>query len=166
MGFLDNLFGGKTKKTASGKIVYSPMKGRIIPLEEVGDPVFADGMMGPGVGILPEEGKLYAPTDGEITAAFPTGHAVALSTPNGMEILIHIGIDTVKMNGDGFQLHISQGDKVKRGDLLVSFDLQKILSAGYKTTTMVLVSNASELGSMTEPASDTVGIGEKLYSII
>lgn len=166
MGFLNSLFGSKVQKAASEKIVYSPVKGRIIPLEEVGDPVFADGMMGPGVGILPEEGKLYAPTDGEITAAFPTGHAVALSTPDGMEILMHIGIDTVKMNGDGFQLHVSQGGKVKRGDLLVSFDLQKILSAGYKTTTMVLVSNASELGSMTEPASGTVGTGEKLYSII
>lgn len=166
MGFLDHLFGSKAEKTATAKIVYSPLKGRIIPLKEVGDPVFADGMMGPGVGIIPEEGKLYAPADGEITATFPTGHAIALSTSDGMEILIHIGIDTVKMNGDGFQLHISQGDNVKSGDLLVSFDIGKITAAGYKPTTMVLVPNASELGSMSDPASGTVCVGDKLYSII
>lgn len=166
MGFWENLIHGKKNAAPAEKIVYSPLKGRVIPLAEVKDPVFSEGMMGPGAGIEPEDGSLYAPADGEITVAFPTGHAVALKTADGMEILIHIGIDTVKMNGDGFQCHIAEGDKVKTGDLLVSFDLAKIRSAGYDTTTMVLVSNAAEMGTMSDPASGTVMTGDRLYAFV
>lgn len=166
MGFWENLMGTKKKAAPAEKVVYSPLNGRVIPLSQVDDPVFSEGMMGPGVGIEPEEGSLYAPADGEITVAFPTGHAVALKTADGMEVLIHIGIDTVKLNGDGFQIHVAEGDKVKTGDLLVSFDIPKITSAGYPTTTMVLVSNADEAGTMTEPASGTVHVKDRLYAFV
>lgn len=120
--------------------------------------------MGPGAAILPEEGSLYAPVNGTITVAFPTGHAVALRSEDSMEVLIHIGLDTVKLNGDGFQIHVAEGDTVKAGDLLVSFDIQKITEAGYPTTTMVLVSNADEVGTMTDPASGTVSVMDRLYA--
>ncbi len=165
MGFWENLIHGSKKTAPKEKIVYSPLKGHVIPLSEVKDPVFSQGMMGPGVGIEPEDGNLCAPADGEITVAFPTGHAVALKTADGMEILIHIGIDTVKMNGDGFQCHAEEGNTVKAGDPLVSFDLHKIRSAGYDATTMVLVSNAAELGTITAPAAGTVTVGDRLYAI-
>lgn len=164
MGFFGNLIGGKKKAAPAEKIVLSPLKGRVIPLSEVGDPVFSEGMMGPGVGIEPEDGSLYAPADGEITVAFPTGHAVALKSRDGLEVLIHIGIDTVKLNGDGFRIHVAEGDTVKAGDLLVSFDMQKITAAGYPLTTMVLVSNADEAGTMSEPASGTVNVKDRLYA--
>lgn len=102
MGFFDNLFGNREKQvsdTPEGKsiicepkTIYSPLKGTVIPLSEVNDPVFAEGVMGPGVGIDPEEGKLYAPADGEIVSVFPTGHAVGMKTADGMEVLLHIGM--------------------------------------------------------------------------
>ena len=166
MGFFGNLIHGKKKDTAPGKTVYSPLNGRVIPLSEVDDPVFSEGMMGPGVAILPADGSLYAPADGVITVAFPTGHAVALKTADGMEILIHIGIDTVKLNGDGFQIQVAEGDTVRTGDLLVSFDLPKIQAAGYPTTTMVLVSNPDEVGTMTDPASGEVLVKDLLYRFV
>lgn len=166
MGFWENLINRKKKAAPAEKIVYSPLKGKVIPLSEVGDPVFSEGMMGPGVGIQPEEGSLYAPVNGEITVAFPTGHAVALKSEDGMEVLIHIGLDTVKLNGDGFHIHVAEGDTVKAGDLLVSFDIQKITAAGYPVTTMVLVSNAAEVGTMTDPASGTVSVRDRLYTFV
>lgn len=166
MGFFGNLINGKKNNPPAEKVVYSPLSGRVIPLKEVDDPVFSEGMMGPGVAIQPEDGSLYAPADGEITVAFPTGHAVALKATDGMEILIHIGIDTVKLNGDGFQSHVSEGDKVKTGDLLVSFDMEKIADAGYPATTMVLVSNPDDAGTMTEPAYGTVHVKDRLYAFI
>jgi len=166
MGILQSLFGGGKQSAPPERIVYSPLKGTVIPLADVEDPVFSEGIVGPGVGIQPEDGRLYAPADGEVTAAYPTGHALALKTPDGMEVLIHIGIDTVKLEGSGFGLHVKEGDQVKKGDLLVSFDIPAITAAGYKTTTMVLVSNAAEIGTMTEPVSGAVNTGDKLYSIV
>ncbi len=165
MGFWGNLFGGREQPAPPERIVCSPLKGVVIPLAEVEDPVFSEGIIGPGVGIRPEEGRLYAPADGEVTAAYPTGHALALKTPDGMEVMIHIGIDTVKLNGSGFELHTKAGEQVKKGDLLVSFDIPAITEAGYKVTTMVLVSNAAEIGSMTEPVLGAVNAGDRLYSI-
>lgn len=173
MGFFDNLFGSKEKqgqKIPSAKIIvsepktiYSPLKGTVKPLSEVSDPVFAEGVMGPGVGIDPEEGKLYAPTDGEIVSVFPTGHAVGMKTEDGMEILLHIGIDTVQLEGDGFNAVVKQGDHVKAGELLVEFDCGKITGKGYQTTTMVLVPNAAELGTMSQPHLGPVEAMEQLF---
>lgn len=163
MGLLGKLFG--KKEDESVKVIGSPLRGNVIPLSDVADPVFSEGMMGPGVGIIPEEGKLCSPINGEITVAFHTGHAVGLKTMDNMDVLIHIGIDTVKMNGDGFELHVKEGDKVKKGDLLISFDVDKIKSCGYETTTMIVVSNADEFGKMINETSGPVKVGDNLFSI-
>lgn len=172
MGFFSNLFGGKAKEEAPAakapasktKTVYCPVAGTSIPLAEVEDPVFSQGMMGEGVGIRPSEGKLYAPADGTIAAVFPTGHAVGMQTEDGMELLLHIGIDTVEMKGEGFKAMVEQRAKVKKGDLLVEFDCAAIEAAGFKTTTMVLVSNAAMIGKMSEPKLGQVKPSEELFS--
>lgn len=173
MGFFDNLFGNKEKQELSTpkeksiicepKTIYSPLKGSVKPLSEVSDSVFADGIMGPGVGIDPEEGKLYAPVDGEIISVFPTGHAVGMKTADGMEVLLHIGIDTVQLEGEGFNAVVNQGDHVKAGKLLVEFDCVKIKEKGYQTTTMVLIPNASELGTISQPHIGPVEAMDKLF---
>lgn len=165
MGFLDGLF--KKKEEPAGKtekyVVTSPVKGQVIPLKEVSDPAFAEGILGAGVAVIPADGSVYAPVDGTVAAAFPTGHAVGLLSDDGMEVLIHVGIDTVSMKGDGFCLKVGQGDKVKRGDLLLTFDAQKIEAAGHETTTMVLVSNAANLGTLEVLSMGDVGAGQMLY---
>ena len=169
MGFFGNLF-GKGKKEESGKItckdktIYSPLAGTVIPLAEVEDPVFSQGLMGLGVGIIPAEGKLYAPADGTVAAVFPTGHAVGMETEDGMELLLHIGIDTVEMKGKGFKAVVAQGAKVKAGDLLVEFEPEVIKAAGYKDTTMVLVSNAAMMGEMSDPVLGAVKPLDELFS--
>jgi len=149
---------GKTKKT-----VYSPLNGKAIPLREVDDPLFAEGTMGVGVGIEPEAGMLYAPADGVVAALFPTGHAVGLQTPDGMEILLHIGINTVNMEGKGFRPLVEQGTQVKAGDPLIEFDLKAIKEAGCRATTMVLVSNVAVLGEMSSPVIGEVKAQDMLY---
>jgi len=147
----------------AAKIVYSPLKGTAVALKNVDDPLFAQGVMGVGVGIEPEEGILYAPADGTVAALFPTGHAIGLQTPDGMEILLHIGINTVTMEGKGFKSLVEQGAQVKAGDPLIEFDLEAIAGAGCKATTMVLVSNGSTLGEMSIPVSGKVNVLDQLY---
>lgn len=171
MGFLKYIF--RTKKSAAGTervtkepgTFYSPMKGTVIPLSEVEDPMFSQGIMGKGVGIRPTQGKLYAPVDGEVAAVFPTGHAVGIKTREGMEVLLHIGIDTVSMNGDGFHAVVKQGDPVQVGSLLVEFDRKKIQAAGLQETTMLLVTNLDNFGEMTLPVLGEVEKGERLFSV-
>ena len=118
--------------------IASPAKGLVIPIEEVKDEVFASKGMGDGIGIVAEEGKVYAPFDAGVEALFPTGHAIGLSA-NGVELLIHIGINTVELDGRGFQAHVAQGDTVRKGDLLVTFDKEMIEKEGYDTTVICVV---------------------------
>ena len=165
MGFLENLFGKKEKEKTAAKVIYSPLKGNVVPLSEVGDPVFSEGMMGPGVGIVPEEGKLYSPVDGEITVAFHTGHAVGLKTSDNMEVLIHIGIDTVKMNGDGFKVHMKEGDKVKAGDQLGAFDRDIIQAANLDDTVLLLVTNANEYQEVQTLATGEISSGTEIIKV-
>ena len=121
--------------------ICAPLTGNVIPLSEVKDEAFSSGALGQGAAIVPEEGKLYAPVDGVIAAFFPTGHAVGMVTDDGMELLIHVGMDTVSLNGNGFVKKVSQGDRVKKGDLLLEFDLHTIEEAGLSAVTPVLVTN-------------------------
>lgn len=146
------------------KTIYNPLKGKVIPLNEVEDPAFAQGIMGVGVGIEPEDEFVYAPVDGTVVTVFPTGHAVGMLSEDGMEVLIHIGIDTVQMNGEGFKTFVKDGEKVKAGDLLVQFNREKIKENGYKTTTMVLVSNAAAIGQISDVVSGETEILSPLYS--
>ncbi|MCL1949041.1 MAG: PTS glucose transporter subunit IIA [Turicibacter sp.] len=126
MGLM-NIFSKNSKKNVEGKKgFFSPMSGEIISLSEVPDPVFSEKMMGDGFAIEPSEGKLYSPATGIIKTVFPTKHAIGLVSDEGREILIHIGMDTVTLNGDGFTSHVKEGQKVNVGELLVSFELEKI----------------------------------------
>lgn len=129
--------------------ISSPINGKLIPLNEVNDPVFAGGAMGRGAAVKDPEGKVYAPFDGEITVFFPTGHAIGLKSNDGIELLIHVGMDTVKLDGKGFKPKAEAGSKVKRGQLLLEFDPKVITDAGYETTTPVVVTNHSEFGDIT-----------------
>lgn len=129
-------------KVLEEKTLYVPVKGNIIAREAIPDDTFASGVLGDGVGIEPEAGLVVAPCDGEIASLTDTRHAIGMTTAGGMEILIHVGIDTVNMQGDGFTLYVSQGDKVKAGQKLLTFDTEKIKAAGYDTTTAVLVANS------------------------
>lgn len=163
MGFLGKLFG--KKETSADTIIYSPLAGVVIPLSEAADPAFASGAMGPGVGIEPSDGRLYAPADGEIAALFPTGHALGLRMEDGTELLIHIGIDTVELGGKGFTVHTEAGRQVKKGELLVEFDVEAIRAAGYQTTTMVLISSMQEAGQVNVLASGETVVGAPLLAL-
>ena len=132
----------------------SPVNGTQIPLSEVADEIFASELLGTTVAVEPADGKIVAPCDGEVSNIFETGHAVCITTESGGELLIHIGIDTVKMDGKGFTKKVSDGDKVHAGDILVEADLEEIKNAGYQTTTMMILTNTDEFGNVTkaEPA--------------
>ena len=156
-----NLFKKKEKKHVIG----SPAKGKAVSLKEVNDPTFAEEMLGKGAAVIPEEGKIYAPADGEIGMVFDTLHAVSMTTDFGAEILIHIGLDTVKMKGDGFTGHVKAGDHVKKGDLLLEVDLEKVKTAGYDTITPVLVCNTPDYTSVEGIQADAVNAGDDLIII-
>lgn len=146
------------------KTVYAPVTGKVVALDSVKDEAFASGTLGEGVGIEPEEEKLYAPADGTIEAVFPTGHAIGMKSADGMEILLHVGVDTVEMEGKGFQTFVKQGEKVNAGDLLMKFSKKEIRAAGHEVTTFILVSNASEIGTFQRESGNHVTKLDKLYS--
>lgn len=128
--------------TSSRKMTLSgAVKGEAVSLNSVSDEVFASEAMGKGVGIIPSEGKLYAPCDGTVEALFPTHHAIGLTSKDGVEVLLHIGVNTVSMGGKGFEAHVTQGKKIKKGDLLITFSMDAIKEAGYDTTVMMIVTN-------------------------
>ena len=128
--------------------IFAPIMGTLIPLNQCNDPVFSSGAMGRGIAIKNPRGKIFAPFDGEITVFFPTGHAIGLKSDDGIELLIHVGMDTVKMNGEGFTPKKEAGDKIKRGDLLLEFDTDTIRRAGYDTTTPVVVTNHDDFNEI------------------
>ncbi|MDX5627441.1 MULTISPECIES: PTS beta-glucoside transporter subunit IIABC [unclassified Brenneria] len=133
-----------TDASARQQSVGSPIAGETLPLDQVGDQTFASGLMGKGIAIKPQSGRVVAPVDGTVASLFKTHHAIGLASDEGAEILIHVGIDTVKLNGQYFTAHVKSGDVVKRGDLLVAFDYQAIEAAGYDTTTPVIITNSDD----------------------
>ena len=145
--------------------IQTPIVGDVVALENVNDPVFSSGAMGQGIAVKPSQGVVYAPADAEVSIAFATGHAYGLKTANGAEILIHVGIDTVTMNGEGFEQKVAQGDKVKAGDVLGTFDSNKIAAAGLDDTTMVIVTNTADYASVTPVASGSVVKGDAIIEV-
>ena len=143
----------------------TPIVGDVVALADVNDPVFSSGAMGQGVAVKPSQGVVYAPADAEVSIAFPTGHAFGLKTTDGAEVLIHVGIDTVSMNGDGFEAKVAQGDKVKAGDVLGTFDSNKIAAAGLDDTTMVIVTNTADYASVAPVATDSVVKGDAVIEV-
>ena len=156
---------GTVPETLQDETIISPIVGQAVALENVNDPVFSSGAMGQGIAVKPSEGVVYAPADAEVTIAFATGHAYGLRTANGAEILIHVGIDTVSMNGEGFNHKVAQGDKVKAGEVLGTFDSAKIAAAGLDNTTMVIVTNTADFASVNPVASGSVAKGDAIIEV-
>ena len=142
MGLFDKLFGKKEEINPNG--IYAPMAGEAVEITKVPDPTFAEGLLGQGIAIQPTDGKVYAPVNGTVDTMFDTGHAVSLISDNGIEILIHVGLETVGLNGAPFQVKCKNGQKVKKGDLLFVADLEAIKAAGLPTITPVLVCNSDD----------------------
>lgn len=145
--------------------ILAPIKGEVKPIEESSDAAFASGALGKGVVILPEEGKVYAPVTGTVTVLFPSLHAIGITSDAGVELLIHIGINTVQLNGEGFTAHIKQGDQIKQGQLLVEFDMNKIKEAGYSLETPVLVTNYADLKEVKNTNASSVQLQETLIEV-
>lgn len=152
--------------SANDVAVLAPVDGTAIPLSEVADAAFADGSLGQGVAIQPRSGAVYAPFDGTVVAAFPTGHAFGLRHADGTELLIHIGLDTVKLNGEHFAVKVTSGQQVAAGDLLVEFDGDAIEKAGYDLTTPVIVTNPDLYPSVAGVASGPIAHGEPLFTAV
>ena len=138
MGLFDKLFKKKTDD------FYAPMAGQAVPITQVPDPTFAEGMLGNGIAIEPADGKVFAPCDATVDMMFTTGHAVSLVADCGAEILIHVGLETVSLEGKPFTIHVANGDKVKKGQLLMEADLQAIKAAGLPTITPMLICNTDD----------------------
>lgn len=145
------MFGGLKKLFGAGQgnVILAPVSGKAIPMSEVQDPTFSQEILGKGVAIEPTEGRITAPADGTITMVFETKHAISMKTESGAELIVHVGLDTVQLQGKYFTAHVKAGDKVKAGDLLLDFDLEGIRSAGYQLTTPVIICNTPAFPGMT-----------------
>ncbi len=159
--------GAVDAKEQNGRIVIaSPLKGKLVKLEDVKDEAFSSGALGKGVAIEPEEGVLYAPADGTISALFPTGHAIGLTTDTGLELLIHVGMDTVQLDGKGFHAFVETGEAVKQGQKLLEFDKKLIGQAGYSLVTPVLVTNSDDFAGVIPSETEEVEAGDLLLSVM
>lgn len=157
---------GQISGTANAvKTVASPLVGQVIPLSEVNDPVFASEAMGKGCAVIPTEGKVYAPFDGTIVGLLDSHHAVGIESENGIEILIHVGMDTVKLNGKHFTCHIEDGQHVKCGQLLLEFDIDAIKKEGYEVVTPIVITNSDEFTEITTEAAGQVKNGDELLKL-
>ncbi len=154
------------KKVEEGEEIASPLKGTLVSLSEINDTVFSSGAMGPGIAVLPTEGRVYAPADGTVSMLFDTLHAIGFVTEKGTEILIHVGMDTVKLNGKYFTAHTESGAEVKKGDLLLEFDMEKIKEEGYELSTPVIVTNSDETGEVRASEAEEVNSGDIVIRIV
>lgn len=164
MGFL-NFLKKNTNEEAQEQELFAPITGSYITLNEIKDEVFSKGILGEGCGIIPSEGKLYAPADGEISVVAETKHAVGITTLNGVELLIHVGMDTVQMNGDGFDVKTAVGKKVKKGDLLLCFDIQKIEDAGYPIDTAFVITEKGRFNQLSLNVNCDYKAGENIGKV-
>ena len=155
-----------TKEEISDEILGSPVNGRVVPLSEVSDETFASEMLGATAAVEPSDGKIIAPCDGEVVNIFETGHAVCMTTKAGGELLIHVGVDTVKMEGRGFVKKVSDGEKVHAGDVLIEADLDTIKAAGYPATTMVILTNADQFGRVEKAEPGEIRAGGRIMEIV
>lgn len=148
MNFMFKKLFGKKEEPVKTIQILAPLSGNAVNLASVPDPVFSEKMMGDGLAIEPSEGIVVSPVDGEIMQIFPTKHAVGIRAKNGAEILIHIGLETVSLKGEGFETHVQQGDSVKAGDKLVSFDMATISEKAKSTVTPIIITNTDQAASL------------------
>jgi sugar PTS system EIIA component len=154
---IKKLFGIKTMET-----IISPMTGKVVRLEDVPDKVFSQKLVGDGIAIEPAEGRVVSPLEGEVIQLFPTKHAIGIRGKNGLEVLIHIGLDTVELNGEGFQGHVEQGDKVQIGDLLLTVDMELIKKKSYNLISPVVITNSDMVDSITKSEENFVYSGKSV----
>ena len=163
MGFFSNLFSKSEKVNPNW--LYAPMAGKAVAISEVPDPTFAEGMLGNGIAIIPTDGKVYAPCNATVDMMFSTGHAVSLIAEGGAEILIHVGLETVSLEGKPFKLHANSGDTVKKGDLLIEADLDMIKEAGLNTITPVVVCNSDLYSKFDTTIGTDVAAGDEIIKL-
>ncbi|MGD6833093.1 PTS sugar transporter subunit IIA [Sutcliffiella halmapala] len=155
------LFGMKDREAKpTEEVVFAPLSGKVTELTEVPDPTFSQKMMGDGLAIIPSEGEVVSPVDGEIIQFFHTKHAIGIRSVTGAEILIHVGLETVSMNGEGFEGHVREGDKVKAGDRLISFDLNLINKKAANTITPIVITNGEVVESLDKKLTDNAVKGQ------
>lgn len=159
---LSKLFGKKNNKVT----IFSPVDGEIVPLSEVPDPVFSEKMMGDGVAIKPSNGTVVSPIEGKVVQVFPTKHAVGLETKSGVEILIHIGLETVGMNGEGFEAHVDAGDAVKPGDKLITFDQGLVNEKAKSDVIPVIITNTDQMKAIDKVEKQSVRAGQDEVLVI
>ncbi|MFC0271654.1 PTS glucose transporter subunit IIA [Metabacillus herbersteinensis] len=163
---LKKLFGKKEDKV-SEEIIYAPLSGRLMNIDEVPDPVFSQKMMGDGMAIEPTNGEIVSPVDGEIIQVFHTKHAVGIRSKSGMEILLHIGLETVSMNGEGFDAHVKEGDKVKVGDPLLTCNLDLIKEKAASTISPIVITNGDIVQTFTKEALVDVEKGtSRIFQVV
>ena len=155
-----------TLSEVSDNEILSPLAGKAIALEDVPNPTFAEGILGLGAAVEPSDGKITASADGTVGTLFDTHHAIGLNLDNGAELLIHIGINTVELNGEGFTAHVSEGDRVKNGQTLITFDKELIASKGYKTVTPVIVTNPDEYSAVKRIADGNITEKDVLIELV
>lgn len=176
---LDNILGNTPAESAAEKtkpqsdlqtktatiVMYSHLSGTVVDIENVEDDVFSQKILGDGIAVEPSEGKLYAPCDGKIDSIFDTKHAVNILSTDGTEVLLHIGIDTVKLGGKHFEAHVSDGQEIKKGDLLITFDIDAIKAEGYKVTTPLIIGNTDEYSAIMPAAQGNISAGDEILKI-
>lgn len=160
MGLFNNLF-----KKEEGISIGAPIAGTCVSIKEVPDPTFGEEILGKGIAVIPTDGRVYAPADGVISTLFPTGHAVAMTTDTGVEILIHIGLETVSLEGKPFQIHVEDAAKVKKGDLLLEADLEAIKAAGLELITPMVICNSDDFSIIEEFAGKEVAVGDEVLRL-
>ena len=162
MGIFSKLF---RNESAPADTLVSPAAGRTIDLSEVPDPTFGEEILGKGIAIIPSDGRVYAPADGVVSTVFPTGHAVGVTTPDGAELLIHIGLDTVELKGEPFTIKVSADQNVKKGDLLIEADLEKIKASGKDTITPMVICNSDNWTNIESFAGRDVEPGDEVMKL-
>lgn len=149
-----------------GEVLYAPIEGEVIELAKVSDPTFSEEILGKGVAIVPSVGKVYAPIDATVEMVFDTKHAISLKTDSGIEILVHVGLDTVTLKGEPFTEHVAAGDKVKAGDLLLEFDIDAIKNAGLEVVSPVIICNTADYSEIKTITGKSVNTKDEVMTII
>ncbi len=160
MKFFQNLFAKD-----SGIKIGAPVSGTLVSIKEVSDPTFSDEILGKGAAVIPSNGRICAPADGTVSTVFPTGHAATLTTEDGVEILIHVGLDTVKLDGKHFTIHAQEGQKVSKGDLLLEADIEQIKAEGYDIITPVVICNSDDFSEVHLSEPGEVSQGDEMISL-